>query len=67
MSGEWQRFCGDRRGVGYAFFFEAIAVAADVDNGGAMQQPIQGCRSHDAVSSEDLSPVGEGPPLLLSL
>ena len=45
---------------GVAFFLEPVAVAADVDDGGAVEQPVEGGGSHDGISGEDLAPVGEG-------
>jgi hypothetical protein len=43
-----------------ALLFEAVALAADVDDGGAVQEPIEGSRGHDRVAGEDLPPVAEG-------
>jgi len=48
--------CGFR----LALFFQSVAVAADVDDGGAMEQAVQSSRSHDGIAGEDLVPVGEG-------
>ena len=43
-----------------AFFLEAIAVAADGDDGGAVQEVVEDCGGQDRVAGEDLGPVSEG-------
>ena len=43
-----------------AFFFESIAIAADIDDGGAMQEAVEGGGGHDGVAGENLAPIGEG-------
>src|SRR5262249_56139251 len=43
-----------------AFFLEAGTVAADVEDGGAVEQPIQGGGGKHGGVGEDLAPVAEG-------
>lgn len=45
---------------GLSFLFEPVAVAADVDDGGPVEQAIKRGGGHDGVVGEDLAPVGEG-------
>jgi hypothetical protein len=40
--------------------FEAVAVAFDVDDGGAVEETIEGGAGHDGIGGEDVAPVGEG-------
>jgi len=47
-------------GFGLAFLFEPVAVAADVDHGAAMQQPVESGGGHDGVAGEDVAPVRKG-------
>jgi hypothetical protein len=44
----------------FAFVFEPIALAFDVDDGGAMQEAVESGAGHDGVTSEDMSPFGKG-------
>ncbi len=46
--------------AGLAAFAQAVGVAADVDDGGLVQEPVEGGAGHDGVAGEDLGPVGEG-------
>src|SRR5476651_1152697 len=52
---------GDGAGekAGLAFFAHPIGVALDVDDGGAVQEAIEGGGSHDGIAGEDLAPFGE--------
>ena len=45
---------------GFAFFLEPVAVTADVDYGGTMQEPVESGRGHDGIAGKDLVPIGEG-------
>lgn len=47
-------------GFGLSLLFEPVAVTADVDDGAAMQEAVESRRSHNAVTSKDMAPVGEG-------
>jgi hypothetical protein len=42
------------------FFFEPVAFAADVDDGGTVQQAVQGGGSQHGIVGEDLAPIAEG-------
>lgn len=50
----------DSSGFGQAFFFQPVAVATDVQHGGAMEETIEGGRGHDGIIGKDLRPVGKG-------
>jgi len=45
---------------GLTFLLQAVAIAADVDHRGAMQQAVQRSRGHDGIAGKDLAPIGEG-------
>ena len=47
-------------GGGFATFFEPVTVAADVDDGGPVQQPVQRGASHNGIAGEDVRPIAEG-------
>ena len=32
----------------------------DIDDGGAVEQAVEGGRGHDGIAGEDLAPLGEG-------
>ncbi len=42
-----------------AFFFETVALAPDVDDGGTVQESIQSGAGHHGVVGKDLSPIRE--------
>jgi hypothetical protein len=42
-----------------AFFFETVAIAPDVNNGGTVQEAIQSGAGHYGVVCKDLSPIRE--------
>jgi len=46
--------------AGGALFLHAVGFALDVDDGGAVQQAVQGGRGHDGVTGEDVAPIAEG-------
>lgn len=50
----------DRGVAGLSFLLETVAVSTDVDDGGAVKEPIEGRRGHDRVAGEDVAPIGEG-------
>jgi hypothetical protein len=58
----WDVGQGDRAGKqsGETFFPHAVGLALDVDDGGAVQEAVQGGGSHDGVAGEDVAPVAEG-------
>ncbi len=47
------------RAGGLPFFFEAKALPTNIDDGAAMEQPVQCGRSHDGVAGKDFGPVAE--------
>lgn len=53
---------GDRPGeqAGETFFLHAVGLALDVDDGGAVQEAVQGGAGHDGVAGEGVAPVAEG-------
>jgi len=57
-AGRWRR---GWRGAccGLAFLLEPVAVAADVDHGGSVEQAVERRGGQDCVAGEDLAPVGE--------
>jgi len=59
-SSHWQCFYSDSGSFCGAFFLEPVAVAADVDDGRSMQQPVERSGGHDGIIREDLPLVGEG-------
>ena len=46
--------------AGLALFFEPVAVALDVEDGGTVQEPIESSAGEDGVAGEDIGPVAEG-------
>ena len=56
--GGWVVSGGEEAGL--AFFFQSIALAFDVEDGGAVQQAVEGGASHDRIAGEDVRPFGEG-------
>lgn len=53
-------FVGRRGGRGLAFFAEAVAFAAEVDDRAAVEQTVERGAGHHGVAGEDLAPVAEG-------
>lgn len=47
-------------GASFAAFAEAVGVTADVDDGGLVEEAVEGGAGHDGVAGEDVGPVGEG-------
>lgn len=46
--------------AGLAFFAQAVAFAFDVEDGGAVQEAVEGGAGHDGITGEDVRPFGEG-------
>lgn len=46
--------------TGFAFFAQAVALAFDVEDGGAVQEAVEGGAGHDGIAGEDVRPFGEG-------
>jgi len=42
------------------FFFQAVTVAFDVENGGTVKEAVESGAGQDGVIGEDLPPIGEG-------
>ena len=47
-------------GAGLAAFAQAVGVTADAQDGGFVQEPVEGRGGHDGVAVEDVGPVAEG-------
>ena len=56
------RIKGDRarEKAGLALFAHAVGVALDVEDGGAVEEAVQGGGGHDGVACEDVATIGEG-------
>ena len=52
----FHRRLGPSQETGFAFFFEPVTVALDVDRRGVVQESVQNRRGQDVII-EDLAPV----------
>ena len=46
--------------AGFFAFAQAVGVAAEGDDGGLVEEPVEGGGGHDGIASEDLGPLGKG-------
>jgi hypothetical protein len=58
----WLRIEGDgaREEAGLALFPHMVGVTFDVEDGGTVEESVQGGGGHDRVAGKDMAPLGEG-------